>query len=78
MVGTTEAAAIVGLLGLFNGGGRVLWGAASDKLGRTRTIAIFSLLTTIAMLTFNFISTSIPFAISLFIVTACFGGFLWD
>src|SRR6056297_1200341 len=71
-----EAAAIVGLLGLFNGGGRVLWGAASDKLGRTRTIAIYSLITALAMLTFNFISSSVPFAVSLFIVTACFGGFM--
>ncbi|MCF7914421.1 MAG: OFA family MFS transporter [Spirochaetaceae bacterium] len=71
-----EAAGIVGMLGLFNGGGRVLWGATSDKLGRTRTIAIYSLITAVAMLSFNFISSSIPFAASLFIVTACFGGFM--
>ncbi|MBS4032628.1 MAG: OFA family MFS transporter [Clostridiales bacterium] len=71
-----EAAAIVGMLGLFNGGGRVAWGAASDKLGRTRTIAIYSLITAVAMVTFNFISSSVPFAITLFTVTACFGGFM--
>ncbi|MFO7848634.1 MAG: OFA family MFS transporter [Spirochaetia bacterium] len=71
-----EAAGIVGMLGLFNGGGRVFWGAASDKLGRTRTIAVYSLITALAMLTFNFISMSVPFAVSLFIVTACFGGFM--
>ncbi|MCW3491579.1 MFS transporter [Dethiobacter alkaliphilus] len=72
----TEAAAIVGMLGLFNGGGRIFWGAASDKLGRTRTIAIYSLITAVVMLTFSFINSSITFAIALFTIAACFGGFM--
>ncbi|EEG78858.1 L-lactate MFS transporter [Dethiobacter alkaliphilus] len=72
----TEAAAIVGMLGLFNGGGRIFWGAASDKLGRTRTIAIYSLITAVVMLTFGFINSSITFAIALFTIAACFGGFM--
>jgi len=71
-----EAAAIVGLLGVFNGGGRIFWGSVSDKLGRTRTIALFSLITTLAMLAFNFIGSAVPFAIALFTITACFGGFM--
>lgn len=71
-----EAAGIVGLLGFFNGGGRVFWGTVSDKLGRTRTVALYSVITATTMLTFNFINTSVPFAISLFIVTACFGGYM--
>ncbi len=72
----TEAAAIVGMLGLFNGGGRILWGSVSDKLGRTRTIALFSLITAVAMVAFNFIQTPVPFALALFTITACFGGFM--
>ncbi len=71
-----EAAVIVGMLGFFNGGGRIFWGATSDRLGRTRTIALYSLITAVAMVTFNFIATSVPFAIALFTVTACFGGFM--
>ena len=72
-----KAATVVGMLGLFNSGGRVVWGSISDKLGRTRTVAVFSLITAIAMLSFNFIgSSSVGFAVSLFIITACFGGFM--
>jgi len=71
-----KAAAIVGLLGLFNGGGRVFWGAISDKLGRTRTIALYSLITALTMFLFNFIGSAVPFAIAIFTVTACFGGFM--
>lgn len=71
-----EAAAIVGLLGLFNGAGRIFWGSVSDKLGRTRTIAVFALITSMAMFSLNFISTAVPFAIALFTITACFGGFM--
>lgn len=71
-----EAAVIVGLLGLFNGGGRIFWGSVSDKLGRTRTIALFSMITALTMFSLNFISTPVPFAIALFTITACFGGFM--
>ena len=66
----------MGLLGFFNGGGRIFWGIVSDKLGRTRTIAVYSLITAVAMITFNFISSAVPFAIAIFTVTACFGGFM--
>lgn len=71
-----EAAAIVGMLGLFNGGGRIAWGSISDKLGRTRTVALFSLITAVTMLSFNLIRSSVGFSIALFTITACFGGFM--
>jgi MFS transporter, OFA family, oxalate/formate antiporter len=32
------AASTVGILGLFNGGGRILWGALSERIGRPRTV----------------------------------------
>ncbi|RKJ45757.1 MFS transporter, partial [Butyricicoccus sp. 1XD8-22] len=35
------AAAMVGLMGLFNGGGRLLWAAASDYIGRHNVFVIF-------------------------------------
>ena len=33
-----EAAGVVGILGLFNGLGRILWASASDMLGRVQTL----------------------------------------
>ena len=40
--GLTEAAAVsaVGVLALFNGAGRIIWGVASDKLGRTKAMSL--------------------------------------
>ncbi|MFH5882626.1 L-lactate MFS transporter [Liberiplasma polymorphum] len=71
-----EAAAIVGVLGIFNGLGRIFWGFASDKLGRMNTIAVVSGITGIAMLSFSIISSAVPFAIAISIVTLCFGGYM--
>ena len=71
-----EAAAIVGMLGIFNGIGRIFWGATSDKLGRMNTIAVVSAITGIAMISFNFISSGILFAIAISTVTFCFGGYM--
>ena len=48
-----EAAAIVGLMGLFNGGGRLLWASVSDYLGRTNTYLAFFV---IQMVAFFFLS----------------------
>ncbi len=36
-----EAAAIVGLIGVFNGLGRILWSSLSDYLGRANTYIVF-------------------------------------
>lgn len=71
-----EAAAIVGMLGIFNGIGRIFWGSVSDKLGRMNTIAVVSGITGIAMVSFNFLSSAIPFVIAISTVTLCFGGYM--
>lgn len=70
------AASLVGLLGIFNGLGRLLWGAISDKLGRMNTIATVSAITAVAMYSLNFVSTAMPFSIAIAIVTLCFGGYM--
>lgn len=44
------AGSAVGILALFNGAGRITWGFLSDKLGRTKSMAIMSLLQGIMML----------------------------
>lgn len=71
-----QAAGVVGMLGLFNGGGRIFWGALSDKIGRTRTISLFSLITCAVMVWFNFIGSAPAFSVAIFTITACFGGFM--
>ena len=39
-----ENATIVGILAIFNGAGRIVWGMVSDKLGRTKAMKIMFLL----------------------------------
>lgn len=43
---------------LFNGLGRIVWGAASDKLGRKNSIALMSLIQGVMMILFYFIGGS--------------------
>lgn len=38
------AGSAVGILALFNGGGRIIWGTASDKLGRSKSMALMFVL----------------------------------
>lgn len=40
MLVVSQAALIAGILALFNGLGRIVWGSASDKLGRTKTMRL--------------------------------------
>ncbi|MGE4540676.1 MAG: OFA family MFS transporter [Bacteroidales bacterium] len=69
-----EASTIVGLLGLFNSGGRIAWGAISDKLGRLRSIMVMSIISGVAMLSMNYLSNFWMFAIGVSLVAICFGG----
>jgi anti-sigma regulatory factor (Ser/Thr protein kinase) len=50
VVGLTplQAAAMVGLIGLFNGGGRIAWASLSDYIGRANTYTAFFAIQTIA------------------------------
>ena len=71
-----ETAAVVSLLGIFNGAGRILWGSLSDRIGRLQTLTILFLITAGAMLSFTVASSLVPFAIAISTVTLCFGGYL--
>lgn len=46
----TAAASAVGILALFNGAGRIVWGAASDKIGRKNAMTLMFLLQGMMML----------------------------
>lgn len=71
---TTEAAALVGVLGLFNGFGRIGWASLSDYIGRTNTYTTFFVLQIIAFALLPSISSVIIFQILLAIVYTCYGG----
>ena len=69
-----QAAGIVGLIGVFNGLGRILWSSASDFLGRANTYIIFFAFQILAFYFLPKISTEITFLIVLFTVITMYGG----
>lgn len=68
------AATMVGLMGIFNGGGRLLWAAASDYIGRSNVFVIFFTIQLIAFLTLPFTTNVIIFQLFIFLVVSCYGG----
>ncbi|WP_257008403.1 L-lactate MFS transporter [Bacillus sp. FJAT-45350] len=76
VVGLSAAAAatMVGLMGIFNGGGRLGWAAISDYIGRPTVFMIFFILQIIAFITFPAITNILIFQALIFIVVSCYGG----
>lgn len=68
------AAGIVGIMGLFNGGGRLFWATLSDYFGRDVVYTSFFVLEIIAMLVLGNVGNVILFQIFLFLVMTCYGG----
>nr|WP_249312937.1 OFA family MFS transporter [Lederbergia citrea] len=71
---TAEAAALVGVLGLFNGFGRIGWASASDYLGRPNTYTTFFAMQIILFALLPFTTIPILFYIMLAIIYTCYGG----
>ena len=69
-----SAAVMVGLMGIFNGAGRIGWAAASDYLTRPVVFIIFFVIQLVAFLTLPVISSAIIFQILIFLVVSCYGG----
>lgn len=69
-----EAAAIVGLIGVFNGLGRIIWSSLSDYLGRANTYIIFFAFQILAFYFLPKISMEITFLVVLFTVITMYGG----
>ncbi|MED3763705.1 OFA family MFS transporter [Ureibacillus terrenus] len=76
VVGLSAAAAatMVGLMGLFNGGGRLLWAAASDYIGRQNIFIIFFVIQIIAFTMLPFTTNILLFQLFIFPVVSCYGG----
>ncbi|WP_240627255.1 OFA family MFS transporter [Thermoflavimicrobium daqui] len=68
------AATVVGLLGLFNGLGRIGWASLSDFIGRPTTYMAFFIIQIAAYFILPSISNALLFQILLFLIITCYGG----
>ncbi|SDO10386.1 L-lactate MFS transporter [Alkalicoccus daliensis] len=68
------AAAMVGIMGIFNGGGRLAWAALSDYIGRPAIFVTFFILQLIAFITLPNITNILLFQTLIFVVVSCYGG----
>ena len=76
IVGITpsQAATMVGLIGLFNGAGRMAWAALSDYIGRANTYTAFFIIQIAAFFFLPRISDFMLFQAVLFLIMTCYGG----
>lgn len=71
------AANSVGLIALFNAGGRLAWGTISDKLGRVQVVLIMFVITIVCLLYMSIVPLSfMTFFFCLSGIACSFGGFL--
>ncbi len=68
------AASIVGILALFNAGGRIFWGFVSDKINRAPTMIVMFALLAVAMFTFGFQTDVLLLTAIACVIGLCFGG----
>jgi len=64
-IGMTPAAAasLVGIIGIFNGGGRIAWSTISDYLGRAQTYILFFIIEIVAFYLLAQTNSSLTFQI---------------
>lgn len=68
------AAGMVGLLGLFNGGGRLGWAALSDYIGRPNVYTAFFIIQVVAYFLLPITTSAFFFQLLLFAILTCYGG----
>lgn len=68
------AATMVGLLGLFNGLGRIGWASFSDYIGRPNTYTAFFVIQIVAYFMLPESTNAVLFQILLFLILTCYGG----
>ncbi|MFA9374413.1 L-lactate MFS transporter [Poseidonibacter sp.] len=73
-ISAIAAAAAVGLMGIFNGAGRIFWASLSDYLTRPVVYIIFFLTQAIAFYILPSISEIVVFQVLLFFIMSCYGG----
>ncbi|WP_342388283.1 L-lactate MFS transporter [Salinicoccus bachuensis] len=68
------AALMVGLMGVFNGGGRLVWATVSDYLGRPNVYTLFFILQIALFLILPSVTQALIFQMMLFVIISCYGG----
>ena len=68
------AATVVGVLAVFNGGGRIVWAAASDFIGRMPAFAAMLGLQGICLLVLPHASNAVLFFVLAAVIYLCYGG----
>lgn len=68
------AATMVGIMGLFNGGGRLGWATISDYIGRPNVYTSFFVIQVFAFFLLPFVSHPIIFMILIYAIMTCYGG----
>lgn len=76
MTGVTPlaAAGVVGMIGLFNGAGRIGWASLSDWLGRPQTFIVFFVLEIASFLLMPSLNEIVLFQVALYLIMTCYGG----
>ena len=68
------AASMVGIIGLLNGGGRIVWSTISDYIGRANTYLAFFVIEMVAFYLLGGVNESFMFQLLVFIIITCYGG----
>lgn len=69
-----EAASMVGVIGLVNGGGRIFWSTVSDYVGRRNVYVLFFLLEAGAFYLLSSTTTAFLFQVLVLLIISCYGG----
>ncbi len=69
-----QAGFMVGLMGLFNGAGRIGWASVSDHIGRPITYILFFVIQIFAFTLLPQVSHAIFFQAVIFLILTCYGG----
>lgn len=69
-----EAASMVGVIGLLNGGGRIAWSTISDYIGRLNTYIVFFVIEIVTFYMLASVTNSVMFQALIFIIITCYGG----
>lgn len=68
-----QAAIIVGLMGIFNGFGRLLWASLSDYIGRPLTCTILFVVNILMTISLMFLHAPALFTIAMAVLMTCYG-----
>ncbi len=69
-----QAASMVGVIGILNGGGRIVWSTISDYIGRRNVYPLFFAIEIVAFYFLADVKSSLLFQLLIFVIVTCYGG----